>query len=282
MKKLTPTWEAEGYFDLSDSNNHVGSLYTIEDMMTILSIPNEHRDLFIEMIRKGNCLGKEERIKEPDIQRDGKWKCLKYYCSEEHPKRFQSLSELELIAITNKTFGNAINVETQVKVGRFYVDIKVNLNQKDYYIEFLGPQHFYSDDVVKRDCDRKNNIENRLGLNVIEWLFWIQLCEKNVRIAFEEELEGTGAIWGSEIFFGESSEAVKKKIISLSKNFHAIREDGIGYFYEEWKNDDGNLIKPAHPIIERIKEGKIGVDILLPMNIGDEGKNFWLPKELWK
>ena len=41
------------------------------------------------------------------------------------------------------------------------------------------------------------------------------------------------------------------------------------------------MIKPAHPIIDKIKGGEETIDILLPMNVNDEGVNFWLPKDLW-
>ena len=46
-------------------------------------------------------------------------------------------------------------------------------------------------------------------------------------------------------------------------------------------DNDGNMIKPAHPIIDKIKGGEETIDILLPMNVNDEGVNFWLPKDLW-
>ena len=283
MRYIKPTWEVEGLFDLSDSDNHAGSLYTVEDMMKILSIPNERKSFFVEMINTGGYFGRDGRIKEPDIQRDGKWKCLMNHCSLEKPKRYQSLSELELVEIINSTIGkdNDLSIDTQFRVGRYCVDIKVNLKNKDYYIEFLGPQHFNSDDKVERDRARRNYLENILGTQIVEWPYWIQLCEQNVRIAFGENLKGRGAIWGSEVFFGDSSNAVKQRIISLSKSFRAIREDGIGYFYEEWKDKDGNSIKPSHPIVEKIKNGEESIEILLPANVESEGKMFWLPKELW-
>ena len=119
------------------------------------------------------------------------------------------------------------------------------------------------------------------GIKIIEWPYWIQLCARNVRIAFGENLEGKGAIWGSEILWGNVSEKVKQRIFDLSKSFNAIHEDGIGYFYELWE-DRNHVIKPAHPLINMIKKGEKTIELLLPANIDAEEKKFWLPKELWK
>ena len=289
MKSLKPTWEVDGLFELSDSDNHVGSLYTVEDMMTILSIPTENHESFYKEVKRRKLLSDTGRVIEPKLFKKGsyknkrieRWKILMDSLSSEKPKNKQSLSELELKAVIEKIYGASISIETQSNIGNNVLDIKANYKGTEYYIEFLGPYHFKDDVNIFKDKERKFNLEEKLGVKIIEWPYWIQLCERNVKIAFGENLEGRGAIWGSEILFGESSDAVKQKIISLSENFHAIRKDGIGYFYEEWRDNDGNMIKPAHPIIDKIKGGEETIDILLPMNVNDEGVNFWLPKDLW-
>ena len=281
MKKKIPSWEPDGFFDLSDSDNHAGSLYTIEDMMEILSIPHDNKDLFINLLRKGDFLDNDERIKEPYLHKNKQWKCFMFCCSSELPKQYQTLSEFELIALIKKVYGSDVVIETQEHIGKYYIDIKATIKNKVHYIEFLGPlYHFDDDDMIVKDKNRKAYLEKALDTKIIEWPYWIQFCERNVRIAFGENLQGRGAIWGSEVFFGSSSEKVKNKIINLSKKFNAIHNDGIGYFYELWE-ENGRIIKPAHPIIEMIKRGKESIDLLLPANLDVEEKKFWLPKELW-
>ncbi len=253
--------------------------------MTILSIPYERKEEFVKILRRHRCIDLEERIKEPNLNnmisspQRKLWKTILAKMCLPIPPKDQSLSELELISII-KQFSKNVVIEEQYPVGNRRIDIKITYNGNKIYIDFLGPYHF-EDSKIDEDQIRKAEIEEKIKSPLIEWPYWIQLCERNVRIAFGENLQGRGAIWGSEVFFGSSTEKVKNKIIDLSKKFNAIHNDGIGYFYELWE-ENGHVIKPAHPIIEMIKEGKHTIDKLLPANLDVEEKKFWLPKELWK
>lgn len=286
---MTPTWEPDGFFELSDSDNHVGSLYSIEDMMTILSIPSTNKELFTKQLKRRKLLDDANRIKEPQLFKKGKikgenkkrWIILMESLSTEKPLKSQTLSELELIALIKKAYGTDVVVDAQKQIGNYFIDIKATINNKNYYIDFLGPRHhFENDEDIDNDFKRKSELEQQLNTRIIEWPYWIQFCERNVRIAFGENLKGKGAIWGSEIFWGGLSEKIKNRILELSKSFNAIHGDGIGYFYELWE-ENGCIIKPAHPIIDMIKSGKKSIDLLLPANLDVKEKKYWLPKELW-
>lgn len=286
LKTIKPSWQATGYFNLLNTDNHVGSLYSIDDMMTILSIPSENKKIFCDLLQRGNHLREGEWIDEPELNSSNIWKCLMNYCSQTPPKKFQSLSELELKAVIEKVYGQNVTVDTQIDVKtqgmkrKRYIDLKATINNETFYIEFLGPQHF-SDESIEKDIKRKQELEREAGYTIIEWPYWIQICERNVRIAFGDNLKGRGAIWGSFCFWKGVSDKVKQRICDLSSKFNAIHKDGIGYFYEIWEDKNGEIIKPAHPIIQLIKENKYDLNILLPANVEAEGKLFWLPKDLW-
>ncbi len=282
MTQLKVDWQPEGVFALNDSDNHVGSLLSIEDLMEILSVKDNCKEDFIKKLRRSHKKWSGDYIKEPLLQ-EGKelWKQLKNEFSDVPVKQNQSLSELELISVIKRTFGESnVKIEEQFKEGKYSIDICAAYKGKDVFIDFLGPRHF-EDEKLEKDNMRKQILKDIYGKSIIEWPYWIQMCERNVRIAFGEHIEGKGAIWGSKNVWGGVSENISKRIISLSKAFNSIHEDGIGYFYEEWKDREENLIKPAHPIIKKIMNDEYQIDVLIPQGVCGEDRKFWLPKELW-
>ena len=118
-----------------------------------------------------------------------------------------------------------------------------------------------------------------MGIEVINWPYWIQSCSSNIRAIFEKDIIGLGALWSTQshfgVFcFGEDSADI---IELLSKRFNAIDDNGYGYFYGPNTRNRNN---PEHPIIKKIKNGEKDITMILPK--GFKEVNYWLPDELKK
>jgi hypothetical protein len=261
-----------GIFDLNDSDNCVGSYLTKSDIKEILQVnDNDLTTINFKLIDGFEVV--DERL----IQ--------KLWYENKIPNAIpvdrSSLDELLLIAIIRRTYPN-IQIERQLRVRRFAMDLKLTLQDKPpVFIEFDGPSHFAPSrwGMPKDDPFRKKKIvEDETGIEVVNWAYWIQRCDSNVRAIFDDSVKGFGVLWSTEIHFGMfTSEKSSLIIDTITKRFNAVNESGYGYFYGAQTRKRNN---PEHPIIEKIKNSKADIGLIMPK--GHQDINFWLPDKLKK
>jgi hypothetical protein len=260
----------EGIFDLNDSDKCVGSYLTKSDIKEILQVKDS--DLTNVNFK---LIDNIEVVDERQIQ--------KLWYENKIPNAIpvvkSSLDELLLIAIIRRTFPDIL-IERQLKVKRFSMDLKLTLQDKpSIYIEFDGPSHFAPSrwGMPKNDPFRKKKIvEDVTGIEVVNWAYWIQRCNSNVRAIFDKSVKGFGVLWSTEIHFGMFVFENSDKIIeNITSRFNAVDENGFGYFYGGQTRERNN---PEHPIIEKIKNGKENVGLIVPK--GSKDRNYWLPEKL--
>jgi very-short-patch-repair endonuclease len=265
--------QPKGIFDLTNSDNCVGSYLSKSDVKEILEVTdNDLSEIPFEIIND------IEVIDERELQKLWYGEKIPNATPVGHPK--SSLDELLLIPIIKRTYPN-IQIERQIKIGRFSMDLKLTLDgRKPIFIEFDGPYHFATSaryGIPKHEPFRKKKmIEDTTGFEVINWAYWIQRCSNNVKAIFEKGIKGFGALWSTNVHFGDfyfpdSADIIEK----ITQRFNAVNENGYGYFYE---GRAGKRNKPQHAIIEQIKKGKKDIRLLLPK--GYQNKNYWLPDEL--
>jgi hypothetical protein len=260
----------EGIFDLNDSDKCVGSYLTKDDVKEILQVNDN--DLSVVNFK---TIDSNEVVDERQIQK--LWYDNKI--PNAIPVEKSSLDELLLIAIIRRTFPDIL-IERQLRVKRFSMDLKLTLQDKPpVYIEFDGPSHFAPSrwGMPNNDPFRKKKIvEDETGIEVVNWAYWIQRCDSNVRAIFDKTVKGFGVLWSTEVYFGmfvfENSADI---IETITSRFNAVDENGFGYFYGGQTRERNN---PEHPIIEKIKGGKADVGIIIPKGFTD--RNFWLPEKL--
>ena len=258
----------KGVFDLNNSDYCVGSYILKSDIKEILNV----NDIDLNNINFLNIDGNEvcdERI----IQK--LWYAGKI--TNAIPVNKSSLDELILIAIIKKTYPNII-IERQFKILRYSMDLKLTLDNRQLFIEFDGPYHFKPSHYgePKNPFIKKHIIQDKTGLEVVNWPYWIQRCSSNVKAIFENDIKGYGAIWSTEVLFGMFSFENSAEIIDeLTKRFNAVDNNGYGYFYG---SNTRNRNNPKHPIIDKIKKGKNNINIILPK--GYKEINYWIPEEL--
>lgn len=262
----------EGIFDLNDSDKCVGSYLTKDDVKEILKV----NDNDLSKVNF-NTIGNYEVVDERQIQK--LWYDKKFPSAI--PVEKSSLDELLLIAIIKRTYPN-IQIERQISVNRFSMDLKLSLEGKPpIFIEFDGPSHFALSRYgpPRHEPFRKKKIvEDATGIEVVNWAYWIQRCSSNVKALFDNSIKGYGVLWSTEIHFGmfvfENSADI---IETITSRFNAVDEKGFGYFYGGQTRERNN---PEHPIIEKIKSGKADVSLIIPK--GSSDRKFWLPEKLKK
>jgi len=264
--------KATGIFSLNDSDNHVGSYFTIDDSAEILSVSASDIE-FLAKPRDGIPVIDENELFKA-------WYAGKIRNSP--PNKINNVSvscdELILANIIMKTYPEAI-IEHQHKVGRYMLDLMVSVKNKTVFIEFDGPSHFAPSryGIPKNHPFKKKEIvEQATGIEVVNWAYWIQRCAANVKTLFNDNDVGYGALWSTKCHFGmfvfnDSADIIQQ----ITRRFNSEREYGIGYFYE---SGIANIQKPEHPIVQQILNGKQGKDILLPKGFEDE--RYWLPAML--
>jgi very-short-patch-repair endonuclease len=259
-----------GIFDLNDSDSCVGSYLLKSDVKEVLQVNDRDLTNVIFKTIDGNDVIDERQIQ-------------KLWYENKIPNagstNRSSLDELLLIAIIKRTFPD-IQIERQLRVKRFAMDLKLSLPDKSaVFIEFDGPSHFVPSrwGVPKDDPFRKKKIvEDETGIEVINWAYWIQRCSTNVRAIFDNAIKGYGVLWSTEIHFGMFiSEASAQMIDTITKRFNAVDDSGYGYFYGGLTRGRNN---PEHPIIEKIRTGRADIGLLLPKAYND--RNYWLPDTL--
>jgi very-short-patch-repair endonuclease len=259
----------QGIFDLSKTDQCVGSYLLKSDIKEILNV----NDNDLEDIQFKNIYDNEV-IDERNIQ--------KYWYAGKIPNAIEvgksSLDELLLIAIIKRTFPRIL-IERQIRVGHYSMDLKLtNENNKCVFIEFDGPYHFSKSRFgePKHPFVKKQKVEDKTGIEVINWAYWIQRCSSNVKAIFDNSIKGFGVLWSTEIHFGMFFFEDSAQIIDIiTKRFNAVDEEGYGYFYGPNTRKRNN---PKHKIIDSIINGKKDISTILPKGYTDI--NYWLPNDL--
>ena len=268
--------KGKGYFDLSNSDNHVGSLFSTKDLLEILEIDDDKSSEFSKALVKLNLLDEDCYVDEKDLYKQ--WKCLKSLYSSSPLYNRSSLDEYILLAIFRRTFQDA-TINQQVKVGSMIVDFIINYHGVTKYVEFDGPSHFTTNKGMMPEDPRKRikQIFNDTGHELVRWPYWIQRCTQNARILFDQSLKGYGALWTSSKYFHDFSIPNPSNTIKeLTRRFNAEDENGIGYFYEK---KDGPRFQPSHKLLSRAKKDHLKIKLFIPNDAQDY--KYWLPKELW-
>jgi hypothetical protein len=145
----------EGIFDLNNSDVSVGSYLLKNDVKEILNV-NENDLKNVPFVEKDNNTIIDER----NIQK--LWYSNKI--PNASPINKSSLDELMLIAIIRKT-NPEINIERQIKIGHYSMDLKLTLNKKPFFIEFDGPYHF----IMSRYGEPKNPLIKKENVQKKDW-----------------------------------------------------------------------------------------------------------------
>lgn len=262
-----------GIFDLMESDRCVGSFLTKSDLCNILSVVD--KDLDGLKFKRVNGL---EVIDEKTVQKI--W--YEEKIGNAPPSRIGnakiSLDEYILKKLIQISFPDS-KIEHQFKWGRKRIDFRVVVNNVQKFIEFDGPSHFAFMGRPPADpFERKKAIEDEFGIECVIWPYWIQRCTTNVKAIFDDKICGLGALWSTNIHFGDfyfdnSSEIIE----TINSRFNAERNGGFSYFYEKNTVSRNN---PEHPIIEKILHKKEKIKRLLPKGFESEAR--WLPEKIMK
>ena len=222
-------------------------------------------------------LGLGRFLHERDLYKQ--WICLKKLYSSAPFYSKSSLDEYILLAILRRTFPEA-TINQQVKVGSKFIDFEILYKGITKYVEFDGPSHFITNRGSNKHEDPFKRIEdvyNIKGCELVIWPFWIQRCSQNVRIIFDQNLKGYGALWTSTQYFHNFSILNPSATIKeLTRRFNAEDENGIGYFYEK---KDGPRFQPSHNILSKVNKDHSKIKLFIPNDAKDY--KYWLPKEIW-
>ena len=262
----------QGIFDLQDSDRAVGSFIKRSDACEIFGVPEDaFRDLPWKEING------VQAIDECKLQKA--WHDNGIHGAPPPKGKKVGMDELVISCLLKRVFPRCI-VTPQVKVGRLQMDLEVKHEGRTLFIEFDGPHHF----MVSRYGQPKDprikrmRVQEETGVEVVNWPFWINRCESNVRALFDLQVKGYGAIWSAAdmALFGNFVFADSAALIEQFTNrFNAVDEDGYGYFYGP---NTRNRCNPEHPIISQIRRGLKSRTLLLPKGFTDEA--LWLPQAL--
>ena len=260
--------KAQGIFSISSSDLCVGSFLLKEDIKNFLCVNDS--DL------------KGLKFKEIDgVEVIDERKLQKAWYSGQIPNapavESSSLDEFLLLAIVRRALPES-SIERQIRIKRFKMDLKITYKGKSLFVEFDGPSHF----AISRygppkhgPFRKKKIVEDETGIEVVNWAYWIQRCESNVKALFDKNVKGYGVLWSTNVHFGDFYFENSAEIIeSINRRFNADH-DGYGYFYGPNTLSRNN---PEHPIVEKIVTGSESVKRLLPN--GFKNKDRWLPKKL--
>lgn len=260
--------KAQGIFRLADSDTSVGSFLSKEDIKQFLGVNDTDLDVL-----KFTDVDGIEAIDERKVQKAWYGGQIK----NAPPVESSSLDEFLLLSIVRKALPGC-SIERQIKVKRFKMDLQITFEDKSLFIEFDGPSHFAISRYgpPKHEPFRKKKIvEDETGIEVVNWAYWIQRCESNVKALFDKSIKGYGVLWSTNVHFGDFYFDNSAEIIeNINSRFNADR-NGFGYFYGPSTFGRNN---PEHPIVEKIVSGSEPVARLLPK--GFEEKERWLPEKL--
>lgn len=267
-----------GFFKLDDSDHNVGSLFSFDDVVEILHIVKLEE--FHKFLMDNKIMDDSGYVDEQYMYRNKFFKPIKNYMNPEYTYSTNtSWDEYVICAIIRRTYPDAeIEQQSPVRInGRKHrIDVKLYVPSlsKHICLEIDGPLHFISH-PDKDPRQRIEHIKQATGCEAYSWPFWIQRSSHNLKVLLGQESGGYGALWTSNRFFNYFCFQDSAKVIKdLSKPFDVEKDGGIGYFYEH--NPHG-VTKPEHYILNRIRQGKDKVDLLIPQ--GAKERNYWLPKE---
>ena len=266
----------QGIFDLENSDNFVGSFLKKEDIKQFMKV----KDSDLNFLEFKNIDGMDV-IGENEV-RDA-WYGGKIPNAPERKGR--SFDELILLSIFQKALPGA-EIKTQVRVktkGKtraisFPMDFKIKYKEKYIWVEFDGPDHFARGRYgpPKHEPFRKKKmVEDETQIEVVNWGYWIQRCESNAKVLFDQEIKGLGALWSTNFLFGDFYFSNSLEIIETINNRFNANRNGYGYFYGP-NTAKRNI--PEHPIIEKIRSGKVPIERILPPRFIDIEK--WVPNQL--
>jgi|SRR6056297_2094704 len=258
-----------GVFNLYDSDRCVGSFISREDAKVIFGVEDEGlREVQFED-RKGVQVADERKLQKAWY--DGN-------IPDSPPRKNSSMDELILRRLIEIALPTA-RVEGQERIGLFQMDLKVSYNGETKYVEFDGPSHFAPSRYgppKHHPFRKKQIIEEKTGIEVVNWAYWIQRCASNVRAIFDDTVRGFGALWSTNIHFGDfSAQDAAQVILQINERFGCGGEDAVGDFYGPCTCGRNN---PEHPILEDIVSGKQSVERLIPS--GCESREAWIPARL--
>jgi hypothetical protein len=266
--------KSSGLFKLDDSDKCTGSFFKITDLAEIFSVPkSSFSNLPVQKLEG------VEAIDEKDVQ-SAWYRGGIPHAPETKVRNFsRSFDELVLAAIIRRTYPDS-EIEEQVKWGRKSLDFIVRRpNLEPKIVEFQGPGHFapgrFAREILHPSI-RKDSAQNDFGFEYIDWPYWIQRCESNVKAIFEPGVQGYGLLWSANVHFGEFVfEDSAKVILEMSSRFNALRDGGLSYIYGPETEGRNNV---EHPIIRSIKNGRTSVLKVLPKGYSDPA--LWLPPSI--
>lgn len=266
--------KGSGVFSLSLSDQNVGSYISLRDLAEIFEVTDE-----ILLPLPTVLIDGQEFANELDVHKFWHQNLLPGAPPSKIRNANRSLDELIVAALFRRVYPN-IEISQQVKWGRRSLDFV--LEHQDFgkkVLEFHGPSHFATGRFAREIQDpfvRKSEIEDAFGVECVIWPYWIQRCESNVRAVFETDTRGYGALWSAQSLFGDFVFPNSAEIIErISERFNAARGGAYGYFYGP---DSEGRKNPEHPIVSRIREGKVSISRLIPL--GSQNDAAWLPQSL--
>jgi hypothetical protein len=277
----------EGIFELENSDNTVSSYYQVSDVVTMINSRLEYnRTIDEEFLRNNfNNLIKEVNsvsvIEEVNAFKD-LWKNQLIRERKIAPRRINHY-ELILFNVFSRVVDRE-NIEMEYRInnaGHRY-DFKIEYGGNKYLIEFDGIGHFQRNRFREtvHPLDQINSFNNP-DYKLIIWPYWIQRCERNLKVILGIEEQGFGAIWSSTFHFGEFLWNDSYDIIrTLNSQFNIEQEGNIGYIY------GARLNYPEHPYIEnKILNNRATswtIEKLIPQGTPNntEERNYWLPEKL--
>ncbi len=260
----------QGLFELHSSDSCVGSMLSKSDVVEILGVTES--DLQSVQFKNWNGI---EAIDERDLQKLWYASAIPNSPPAKIGNASVSLDEMILVKLVEIAYPNAA-IEHQVPWGRRRVDLKISVDGVSKLVEFHGPSHFALsryNSSPEHPSIRKAEIENHFGMECVLWPYWIQRCISNVRAIFDNDVNGLGVLWSTNVHFGTFVFPDSAQVIeSINNRFRAARDGGCGYFYGP--NTEGRN-NPEHPVIAQIQQGKKSIDLLLPR--GHNNIEQWVP-----
>jgi hypothetical protein len=261
----------QGLFELHSSDTCVGSMLSKSDVVEILGVTESD----VQSVPFTNWNG-IEAIDERELQKLWYTSAIPNSPPAKIGNASVSLDEMILVKLIELAYPSAI-VEHQVPWGRRRIDLRVSVHGVSKLVEFHGPSHFAPsryNSSPEHPSKRKAEVEDHFGIECVLWPYWIQRCISNVRAIFDDNVNGLGVLWSTNVHFGtfvfpDSAQL----IVSINNRFRATRDCSCGYFYGP--NTEGRN-NPEHPVISQIRQGKKSIELLLPRSYNNIEQ--WVPK----
>jgi hypothetical protein len=261
----------QGLFELHRSDLCVGSMLRKCDVVEILGLTESD----VQSVPFKNWDG-IDAIDERELQKLWYSSAIPNSPPAKIGHAIVSLDEMILVKLIELAYPNAI-IEHQVPWGRRRVDLKISVDGVSKLVEFHGPSHLAAsrfNPSPEHPSIRKAEVERHFGMEGVLWPYWIQRCISNVRAIFDNDVNGLGALWSTNVHFGTFVFPDSAQVIeSINNRFRATRDGSCGYFYGPNTESRNN---PEHPVISQIQQGKKSIELLLPR--GHNNIERWVPQ----